>query len=229
MRFPIPHEMIEKAARRYEFEVGERRAQDRVLPQARVVTISRQFGAGGRQVALRLGQRLGWQVWDKEILDMLASQGGGELRHRMYEALDERMQGEIEALLSSLLGQSEKHTYFLLLPKAIFTIARNDAIILGRGAHILLPDALRVQLVASSENRIRNLMRLYDLSIADATREVEETDRERARFMRQFLKRVSAPPRKSGDPTFDLVINTDHYSFDQVAELIQYALARRYG
>jgi len=221
--------MIEKAARKYQMDVRKKQAGAEIGPElGRVITISREFGAGGRQVSLILGRMLEWQLWDKEIMEVLASEAGDHVQDDMFEALDEKVQGEIEALLASLLGQTEKHTYFFLLPRAIYTIAQDDGIVLGRGAHLLLPKALKVHLTASFENRVQNLVGLYEIDEKEAEREVVKTEKDREGFMKELRKRVSLPQLPQGAPQFDLEINTDHLSFYDVAQIILVAMSKRF-
>jgi len=230
MGIPVPHEILEKAARRYAYNVGEkRRKTDAVRTKPRVITISRQYGAGGRQVARLLGQVLGWTVWDKEILNVLATEGEGRYQQRMFESLDERAQGEIEAVLSAAFGQLDKHMYYYLLPKAVYTIAQDDAILLGRGAHRFLPNALKVCLKASVPTRVRNLVMLYELSEKEALETVRKTDRERTTFMRELSRSLGQVPAMEDEPEFDVEVSTDRLDFEGAAGIVLAAAARKFG
>ncbi len=230
MGVPVPHEFLEKAAQRYAYNVGERRRKtDGARTRPRVITISRQFGAGGRQVARLLHQVLGWTVWDKEILNVLATEGEGRYQQRMFESLDERAQGEVEAVLSAAFGQLDKHMYYYLLPKAIYTIAQDDAIVLGRGAHRFLPNALKVRLQASVPTRVRNLVMLYEMSEKDALDTVHTKDRERATFIKELDKSLGQVPKMEAEPEFDLEISTDRLDFEGAAGVVLAAAARKFG
>jgi len=230
MGIPVPHEILEKAAQRYAYNVGERRRKPEGAPlHPRVITISRQYGAGGRQVARLLSQVLGWIVWDKEILNVLATEGEGRYQQKMFESLDERAQGEVEAVLSAAFGQLDKHMYYYLLPKAIYTIAQDDAIVLGRGAHRFLPNSLKIRLKASVQTRVRNLVTLYELSEKEALDTVHKTDRERSGFMRELGKSLGHLPTMEDEPEFDLEISTDRLDFEGAAGVVLAAAARKFG
>src|SRR6187401_3636869 len=75
MSMSVPYRLIDKAVRRFEAQAAER-AQRAPLVKAppRVITISRDLGSGGRRVADALSERLGYPVWDREVLDELAVQ-----------------------------------------------------------------------------------------------------------------------------------------------------------
>lgn len=225
----VPNDLLDKAARRYEYEVAQAAQARPAASVPRVICVSRQFGAGGRQVSQALGRMLGWAVWDKEILNVLAGEGGEAFRNRMFEAQDERRQGEIEALLSSLFGQADKHTYFYLLPKAICTIARSDAVILGRGAHLVLPDALKVFLRASMGRRVANLVRIYGVSEREAKEWIGRTETERQGFVQELARRIPELAVRGGPAEFDLEVCTDRLSFSGAAAVIVAAAEARFG
>jgi cytidylate kinase len=109
---------------------------------------------------------------------------------------------------------------FNLLPKAIYTIAQSHGIILGRGAHLLLPGAFRVHLTASYSVRVKNLMQLYDLTERQAKKEIVATERDRREFLRALGKHLVSAPVPREAPAFDLEINMDRFSFIQATRLI---------
>ena len=167
---------IEKAFAQYEMAVKLRPKYSAKEP-VKLITISRQIGAGGHEITEKLGSKLGCTVWGREILDVLASQSGGDYQARIFESLDEKTQGTIAELVSDFLGQVATHTYHYLLPKAIFTIAQNDAIFLGRGANLILPQAFHVRITASMKTRIQRIMDREHLDRAAAMEIIRESDR----------------------------------------------------
>ena len=100
--------------------------------------------------------------------------------------------------------------------------ARGRAVIMGRGAHLVLPDALRVRLVAPLDLRVERVAELEDRPVAEAHREVLSVDRQRAQFVRGHF---GMDPH---DPDFyDLVVNTGGMSLDHAAHLVICALRNR--
>ena len=67
--------------------------------------ISREKGAGGNAVAQCVGKRLGWQVFDNEIVDEIAKKA--HVRRQLIESLDERDQATIQAIIGQLLNPQE--------------------------------------------------------------------------------------------------------------------------
>ncbi len=220
MSVQVPPRLVEKAARRFELE-SRRRTQAVPPPSPRVITISRQLGSGGRRIAEILGGWLHWPVWDKAILDVIASQSHLRYQARMFEFLDERAQSSIDALAYSLLGDVNKHIYLHLLPRAVLLIAQNDAILLGRGAHLLLPEAFKVRVVASFETRVRNLIRFEGSNEEAARKRIRVSDQEREAFLQELAGRLGRRrSEEDRDSEYDLTVNTDRFDVHEAASMI---------
>jgi cytidylate kinase len=220
-------QLIERQVRNWELSRAQLPRQQEPAPEHEVedfVTISRMFGAGGLTLAAELGNRLGWPVFDKELLQSMACDD--QIHTRLYEALDERDVGWIENTLRWLMREGvDKSQYFHQLGQTILALARKGhAIFVGRGADLLLPRdrGLRVELVATPEHCAQTLAERDNIGTALALAEVERIERERKEFLRTYFgKAVSSPTR------YDLVLNTCCFTIDQAAELVQQALRLR--
>jgi cytidylate kinase len=218
--------LVEKQLRNWELWRAQRLARAAGPPPEveHFVTISRMVGAGGHAVATALGERLGWPVFDRELLSAMA--GDDQVRRRVYEELDERDIGWIEDTLRWLLqhGYHKEH-YFHRLSATILALARQGrAIFLGRGADLILPRrrGLRVHLVAPPEVCAQELARRQNISEALARAEVERIQQERNAFLRgHFGKAADSPTRH------DLVINTGVFTTADAVEIICTALRLR--
>ncbi len=219
MKLPVPNDLIEKAISRYEQEARASLAPGVRAPAPRVITISRLCGAGGTSIARLAGERLGWAVWDGEILDVLADKSQGRYQARMFESLDETRQGAIEATLLSCLGEPNRETYLYLLNKALHIIAQKDAIIVGRGAVYALRNSLAVRVIAPMETRVKHMMARWGRSYRETWKRVKTVDRMREKFLRDFSRSL----RKSclrRSAAYDLEICTDRMSFQGAAAVI---------
>jgi hypothetical protein len=220
MDITIPSKYIEQAVAKYESDVHQQISKPVAIGPKKLITISRQVGAGGRLIANKIGEKLGCMVWGREILDMLASQSGGNYHARMFKALDERTQGVIDSIIGDFFGQIPTQTYHHLLPKAILTIAQNDAVFVGRGVNLLLPAAFRVSIKASMETRIKNLMTYEGLDKAAAEGKIKDADRQSDGFMKELARRINV---KYYQDEFDLGICMDRVGLDEAASIILYA------
>ena len=152
--------------------------------------MAREAGASGSSVAREVGRRLGWQVYDHELLERIATEHN--LRVSLLESLDERRQNWLVECMEAFaqkphIGES---AYVHHLTQTLLSLgAHGCCVIVGRGAAHLLPPAttLRVRLVAPAggSRGARDAQR--GLSKHDATKWVETTDRERTAFIKDHF------------------------------------------
>jgi cytidylate kinase len=211
--------MVEKQMRNWEIA----RAQDMCVSEPDrqevrdFIAVSRSVGSGGKAIASMLGEKLGWPVFGKEILEVMA--GDDELRRRVYDSMDERDVGWLEEALRSMM-QSEfvKNDYFRRLTETIMSLARQSpAVFLGRGAHMILPRriGLRVGIVAPCEMCVETYARRANLTTEQARAAVVQLEQERAEFIRHHFSVDVAQPAQH-----DITINREQFSLDQTVELI---------
>lgn len=188
------------------------------------VAISRTLASGGREVAALLGERLGWPVFDREILHAMA--GDDEVRTRLYEHLDERDQGWLEDALDWLLkGELRKDDYFCQLTETVLALARQGhAVFLGRAADLILPPdhGLRVRITAPLEQRARAFGAANNVTEAQAQAEVERIDQQRVDFRRHHFG-----PHANDSTRYDLVLNLGCFTPAQAVDVIVAALRIR--
>lgn len=195
-----------------------------------VLCISRQFGAGGKTLGRRLAKRLGWTFVYDDVLDEVAKEA--KVSPEWVEAVDKEAGDWLMRFVNSLVASNfiERHLgdnlhdfdekrYRQFLGKVINSVAdRGKAVVLGRGAQFFLaerPDAYRVFLVASYEDRIKFMMDHYNLSREKAEHLVEKEVRRRYRFIEGMG--VQNPD----DPChYHLVVNTSLLDLDQSENLI---------
>lgn len=188
-----------------------------------VVTISRRMGSGARIVARKLADDLGWSLWDKDLVDAMAE--NAHVSQRVVRAFDEHTISEIELFARGVFGEQDMagFIYPRALARALKSIAKlGNAIILGRGANFLLPDALNIRIDASDERRIHNMMEYEKLTREAAEAKIHESDRDR----RRFLTSVFGKDRVE-HAVFDLTLWMDEFTNDDAVEIIKVAIAAR--
>lgn len=197
---------------RHEEEHGERRV---CRPP---IVISREPGSGGRFVAQRLAERLGFALCDKQILEELATRA--KVPKDFLAMLDERPVKALELLGASLLrGVSlTPQDYERLLKSGLRAMLElGSIIIVGRGAIFLAKPgkALRVRIVAPRQLRLENFARYYQLSPQQAAERLEQIEKERAEFLRRFFGQEEARAE-----CFDLALNTECLSVEACVDLV---------
>jgi cytidylate kinase len=217
---------VEKQLRRWEIacEQSPGAARAKEGPVWSFMALSNQVGAGGDDVAALLGAKLGWPVFDKQILQFMA--GNDEVRARLYKNMDERDLGWFEESFRSLMQQEfRRNDYLHQLTQTVLLLARRGpAIFLGRGVDMILPrgQGLRVQVVASRQRRVENFAQRAGTTVEQAAAQIERIEQERRDFMRRDFH------ADADDPTrFDLLINVERFSPQDAAKLIEAALAVR--
>lgn len=188
--------------------------------------ISREKGAGGRQVANLIGQRLGWQVFDRQIVDAIAERT--QMRQQLVESLDEKTRGGLEEFLRQVLTREIGSTDYLLhLRQVLLTLGQQgDVVVVGRGAEYILPAqfALRVSMVAPFDERVERIARAQGLALKAASLLVAKVDQERKEFIhRQFQKDTRNPLN------YDLMVNTGPLTVERTAEIVLAALKQKLG
>ena len=203
------------------------RGKEGKLSYGPYLLISREKGAGGSAVGQLAGKRLGWQVFDNEIVDAIAQRA--RVRRELVESLDERDRETIRDAVEGLLHPQPMETsgYLANLHEIFLTLGhQGDVVIVGRGAHLILPSqfGLRVRMVAPVEVRVRRIASGDKMSLKAARLAVEKSDRERATLARrQYGQNVADPANQ------DLTINTAELSVESAAEIVLAALQRKLG
>lgn len=178
-----------------------------------VITITREYGAGGGEAARKLAETLGWELLDRELLHQAA-----EVEHvpdAELERLDEKALGMADRFRLHPPHQKYIHGLKLAAQQAA---QRGNVVLVGRGARHLLgeqPNALHLRLVAPKPWRARRMARLEGWSLEQATARCTETDRIRDRFARYFFGQQAGQPAG-----YDLIFNTGRASLDDVVAAV---------
>jgi CMP/dCMP kinase len=191
-----------------------------------IITISREFGARGAALASYLESKIGFKMWDKDLIRSIAKEIGGGVRS--VETLDERHQQMMQDTVTGFLMNIPTNvTYLRSLIRVVKTIEGfGKSIIVGRGANYICqnPDALHVRVVSPLNLRIAEYAKRENLSQNEARLIIEKKDREREEFIKQnFHKNVA----NSAD--YDLILNSETFSMVQMAELVISAYEKKTG
>ena len=210
---------------RAEHEQRTGRGKEGKLSYGPYLLISREKGAGGSTVGQLVGKRLGWQLFNNEIIDAIAEKA--HVRRGLVESLDERDQATIQDVVRRLLHPPaiETRGYLVHLQEILLTLGhQGDVVIVGRGAGCILPSrfGLRVRMVAPIEERVRRIASHENLSLKAARAEVERSDRERARFSRRYFGQDAADPSNH-----DVTICTAELTVEAAAEIVMTALEQK--
>jgi cytidylate kinase len=147
-----------------------------------VITVSREYGAGGGEVARRLAEALGWELLDRELLHQAAAVE--QVPDAELERLDEKALSMADRLRLHPPHQRYMHG---LTEAARQAAARGKVVLVGRGTRQLLgdaPDAFHLRLVSPLEWRVQRMALREGWTMEQARARCQEVDRARDRFTR---------------------------------------------
>ena len=183
----------------------------------KIVTVEREYGCGGGEIAQRLADHLGWKLWDHLLTEEIArlancSKAAVEQREERTDPLYYRLFKSF--LRGSYEGSINAHKLNLVDSENILkwtervvqhAASKGNCVIVGRGSQLFLssrPDAFRVFLYAPREHKVRRLLS-RGKSERDAQELVDTVDRERAGFIEKYFH-VQWPDRS----VYHVMINT---------------------
>jgi cytidylate kinase len=168
-----------------------------------VITISRQFGAGGKTVGKMVAEKLGYTFADDDIIQMVAE--AANVSPHWVESIEKEAGGKLSRVVSSMVskrlvdrilkderGYMDERLYLDYLVVIIAQIAEEgNAVILGRGSQYILhdhPDAYHVLLVSDLKSRVKFMMERYDFSQSQAAQIVNREDKRQLNLYRKIGK-----------------------------------------
>ena len=211
-----------------------------------VITIGRQFGAGGSTVGEMLARKLNADLLESKLIDEVAHRL--ELPKEEVEAADEQPGSLLSRLLIALGSASgepmippetaawtppnadpvfdTRLAVLEITQQVIKEAARSgNVVIVGRGAAYLLSDlvgALHVYLEASQTVRVKTLMKRFGISEEEARRRMKQTDENRTAYVKQVYGHDRNLPGH-----YDLVLNTGRLGYEATVDTILAALKRQ--
>ncbi|MCJ7856283.1 cytidylate kinase-like family protein [Lachnospiraceae bacterium NSJ-143] len=189
-----------------------------------IITISRQYGSGGRKIAKRLAEELNIPFYDNEIISMAAEKSG--IKDEMFKDAELQAGNNLLYLLSRL--GPETQVYGMPFNEKVFSVqsqvirdvaAKGPCVILGRCADYVLSDyqnCINIYTYASFQTRVARAVTDYGLEQIIADKEVRKVDKSREAYYNYHTG------NKWGDPAnYDLMINMSLIDAEAAVELIK--------
>lgn len=213
-----PEEMVADQVRKWKAATDERKKD--AVPT--IITISREAGSGGREIAERVAKELGYDFFSQEIIHMIAE--SAQMRASVIETMDESARSVVKEILLSLTDKQHLWPYEYLnhLVRVVGGIASHGrAVLLGRGAQFILSpiDTLRVRVIAPLEIRTRLLAHELKITPEQAHVRVIRNDAQRLAFAKKYFNTSIEDPSN-----YDLVINSYYMGVQGSVDTIKTAL-----
>ena len=151
----------------------------------RIITISREFGSGGRFIGEEVAKKLGIAYYDKEMIGQIAEQAGLSSEYVRENAELSPKKGWFAYAFSSrdITGKSVEDMVYEAQRKVIMEIAeKENCVIIGRNADFILKDrqdVLNVFIHGSIPEKVRRICSLYNVTEVDAIKMINDIDKRR--------------------------------------------------
>ncbi len=176
-----------------------------------VITVSRQMGSLGTEIAQILADRLQYEYVDKDKIGQILATYG--LPEPDLEKFDEKKPPFWDS------WQIQRRKFLHFLEAVIFDLARKgNVVIVGRGGQVLLkdlPGVLHLRVTAPFEVRLKRILALKTGDEKQAARILRRNDRDSGGFIRSFFDQDWDDPN-----LYDLLINTRKISAATAAKMI---------
>jgi cytidylate kinase len=205
-----------------------------------IITVSRQYGSGGSEVAERVARALGWRLYDNAMVEDVAQRlrmtpAEVSAREERVPTLVERMASamalgvpEMMPVVGDLAAQPSEERMVMVSRRVIEDAVRAGPVVLvGRGAQCMLAartDALHVFCYAPVEELVRYAVEVLDVPFSDAARRVAEVNHQREQYVKHHFKREWRDLAN-----YDLCVNTARLGIDGAAELVTRVARERFG
>ena len=220
MQIPLQiYQLVEHNIRKWEIS---RKLKDSSFAKKKpIITISREAGGMGFDIAKDIANEFHFQVYDKEIIEFISKH-----LHRTLdelENLDEQVRSSFSDWMNALFSHDELsgYSYIQALKTFIKKVSTSGSvIILGRGANFFFSEteALHIRLVAPLAYRVEHLRELFKMSEHEAEKNIKDIDRAKHDFIKEYFDANIEDPH-----LYDLVINVT-MGKEKVTQIIKNAL-----
>lgn len=199
-----------------------------------IVTISREFGSGGREIGIELAKKLGVDFYDKQLISLAAKESG--IDPALFERIDEHAANSLLYSLSMGMfnfGQtgfsprdqiSVNDQLYLLQHKIIKQLAEKPCVIVGRCADYILrdkPNCINVFIHADIDYRMERAKKVHNIPESKVEAVVRKTDKTRSNYYQFYTE------HKWGlASNYHLCINSGKMSTERIVDVLcNYTLA----
>jgi putative MATE family efflux protein len=182
-----------------------------------IITISREYGSGGRYIGKLVAQKLGIKLYDKQIITTLSEQTGLSTEYiKTHEQKTNMLDNFNNGYYYTLNNNDE---LFIKESELIKKLAKQDScVIIGRCADYILKDeknVTRIFIYSDMKNKIKRATKYYKLNKSTAEKEINTINKLRSNHYKHYTGKTWNDPKN-----YDLCINSDTLGVEDTAELI---------
>ena len=181
-----------------------------------VITISREYGSGGRYIGKLVAEQLGIKLYDKEIITKLSEQTGLSTEYiKTHEQKSSLLDNMNNGYYYNLNNNDE---LFIKESELIKEISKEPCVIIGRCADYILKDEkniTKIFIYNNMKNKIKRATKYYKLDKNKAEKEINKINKLRSNHYKHYTGKIWNDPEN-----YDLCINSDNLGVEETANLI---------
>lgn len=187
----------------------------------RIITISREFGSGGRFIGEEVAKKLGIAYYDKDIINQIAEESGLSPDYIQESAELSPKKGILAYALAGrdITGKSVEDMVYEVQRKVILELAEKEpCVIIGRNADFILKDrddVLNVFIHGNMPEKMKRICQLYNVSEQDAVKMMIDTDKRRMTNYNFYTDQ-----RWGKASNYTLCLNSSQLGYDKCEEII---------
>ena len=183
-----------------------------------IISVGREYGSGGHEIAERLSKHYGIQLLDHNLLDEIAAEKNLDMQQ--LRGLDEKHRSRLASRTVRGYSSSPEENLYLLQ----FDYLKNKAasgesfVIVGRCSESILKEydgLVSILVLGDMDRKIERIMRLYQLSKEQAVRKIREKDMKRKRYHNGHCD-----GRWGDSRNYDITINSSKLGIDRIVTLL---------
>lgn len=191
----------------------------------KIITISREYGSGGRYIGKLIAEKLGIKLYDKEFITRLAEETG--LSEEYIKKNEQRRNALADLNNGYYFGLNNADQLFLKESELIQKIVQKEScVIIGRCADFVLKDqenVFKVFVYSNLEDRIKRATKYYGFDPIKAEKEIKRVDKLRSNHYKHYTER-----EWKEHSNYDICINSDAFGVEKAADLICQIVEEKY-
>lgn len=189
-----------------------------------IISVGREYGSGGHEIADRLSKHYGIQLLDHNLLDEIAAEKNLDMQN--LRGLDEKHKSRLASrTVRGYSSSPEENLYLLQFDYLKNKASSGESFVVGRCSETILKaydSLISIFVLGDMDKKIERIMRLYQLSKDQAVRKIREKDMKRKRYHNEHCD------GKWGDSrNYDISVNSSKLGIDETAALLSYYIDRR--
>jgi cytidylate kinase len=187
---------------------------------SKIITISREFGSGGKYIGILVAKKLGIPCYDRDIIEKIAEESGfvNDFIKRVTEYAPSKSIFAYSFVGRGASGESIEDKIFAIQEKVIKELAdKGPCVIVGRSADYILRnyDTLDVFIYAPNADKVKRTMRFKGVSEREARKLVKDTDKKRSINYKYYTGKTWGEREN-----YTVMLNSTDLGIEKTAEFI---------